>query len=147
MKRCVYLAGPTEIEGDTWRTKAGEKLEQMDFEPIDPMRGEQLRRVGKHLESDVPDEAIVMRDLNDLRRTALTGGICLMSLDTTSDGRRPIGTLFELMWCWLHGVPVVAVMGRNTDPMYRTHPWVKTMVTYKATSMTDALKFIEAYFA
>ncbi len=146
VKRFVYLAGPVEYEGDTWRGRAGTFVEKLGFEPIDPIRGEQLKRVGKHIESDVPDKVIVMRDLNDLRRVALSGGLVVMNLSTTSDGRKPIGTLFELQWCYDNQVPVIAVMGRDCDPNYRTHPWIKTMVTFEATSVTAALEMVESYF-
>jgi nucleoside 2-deoxyribosyltransferase len=146
VRRCVYLAGPVEYEGDTWRERARAFLEKLGFETIDPIRGEQLKRVGKHIESDVPDKVIVMRDLNDLRRVALTGGLVVMNLSTTSDRRKPIGTLFELQWCYDNQVPVIAVMGRDCGPNYRTHPWIRTMVTYGAPSVTAALEMVESYF-
>jgi hypothetical protein len=88
-----------------------------------------------------------MRDLNDMQRIKISGGIVLMNLSTTAEGRKPIGTLFELMWCWDNRIPVIAVMGRDCDPGYRNHPWIKTMVSYEATSVTDALNLIEEYFA
>jgi nucleoside 2-deoxyribosyltransferase len=146
MKRAVYLAGPVEVEGDTWRARAAEALEKLGFEPINPLRGEEIKKVGKHIQSDVPDKAIVVRDKSDLRRVQLTGGFVVMNLCTTSDGRDPIGTLFELQWCVDRDVPVIAVMGRGCKPNYRTHPWIKEAVGYEASSLTDALNFIENYF-
>lgn len=147
MKRIIYLAGPIEIQGDTWRGRASEALAKLGFDTLDPLRGEELRKVGKHIESNLSPKAIVQRDKNDLRRTEISGGIVLANLNTTKDGRNPIGTLFELEWCTNHGVPVVAVMGRDCDPNYRTHPWICESVMYQATSVTDALNFIEVYVA
>lgn len=144
-RRYVYLAGPVELEG-TWRKRAGEALAKMGLEPLDPLRGEDHKTVGKHIKASVPDSLLVMRDLNDMQRIKLSGGLVLMNLSTTAEGRKPIGTLFELMWLWDNRVPVIAVMGRDCDPSYKNHPWIKEMVSYEATSVTDALNLIEEYF-
>ena len=69
-----------------------------------------------------------------------------MNLSTTKEGRKPIGTLFELQWCWDNRVAVIAVMGRDCDPSYRNHPWIKVMVSAQVTSVTAGLKLIEEYF-
>lgn len=145
-RRYVYLAGPVELEG-TWRKRAGEALTKMGLEPLDPLRGEEHKTVGKHIQASVPASLLVFRDLNDMNRIKYSGGLVLMNLSTTAEGRKPIGTLFELMWCWDNRIPVIAVMGRDCDPSYRNHPWIKTMVSYEATSVTDALNLIEEYFA
>lgn len=144
-RRYVYLAGPVELEG-TWRARAGEALAKMGLEPLDPLRGEDHKTVGKHIKASVPDSLLVMRDLNDMQRIKISGGLVLMNLSTTAEGRKPIGTLFELMWCWDNRVPVIAVMGRDCAPEIKNHPWIKTMVSYEASSVTDALNLIEEYF-
>ena len=141
-KRIVYLAGPVEIE-DTWREKAADALEKLDFKVLNPLRGEEFKRVGKHIRSSMSDKAIVQRDINDLERVKLSGGFILMNLNSTLEGRNPIGTLFELMWSYLNHVPVVAVMGRECQPVYKNHSWIKEMVMHQATSITDAINFIE----
>lgn len=143
--RLVYLAGPVEIK-DTWRERAARELTQSGFTALNPLRGEDYKQIGKHVISDIPDALIVSRDLNDLYRTMMSGGLCLMNLSTTAEGRRPIGTLFELQYCYDNRIPVVAVMGDKCDPAYRKHPWIKTMVGYEAQSVTDALKLISTYF-
>ncbi len=144
-KRLVYLAGPIEIV-DTWRERAGAVLEKLGFESINPLRGEDFKKSGKYIQSDIPDTLIVMRDTNDLQRCNASGGFCLMNLAKTREGRNPIGTLFELQWCWERRLPIIAVMGAQCDPGYKNSPWIKTMVSYQATSVTDALTLIEAYF-
>lgn len=144
-RRYVYLAGPVEFE-DTWRNRAGAALKKMGFEPLDPMRGEEHKTVGKHIESNIPDSLLVMRDLNDLQRCKISAGFVLMNLSTTKEGRKPLGTLFELMWAWSNRVPVVAIMGRECDPEYKKHPWINTMVSCKMSSVTSALSLIEEYF-
>lgn len=144
-RRYVYLAGAVEID-DTWRKRAAEALSKMGLEPLDPLRGEEHKSVGKHIQASVPDSLLVMRDLNDMQRIKLSGGLVLMNLSTTKEGRKPVGTLFELMWSWDNRVPVIAVMGRDCPPEYKNHPWIKTMVSYEATSVTAALNLIEEYF-
>ena len=142
----VYLAGPIEVEGDTWRERAGEKLRKLGFLPVDPLRSENIRRKGKHLESDMQDAAVAGRNKYDLHRAQITGGFVLMNLNTTKDGRRPTGTLFELQWCADRDVPVIAIIGpRDCDPNIRTHPWVTSQVMHVSTSVTAALEFIEEY--
>ncbi|MEK0325347.1 MAG: hypothetical protein QQN63_06545 [Nitrosopumilus sp.] len=144
-KPFVYLAGPVEYGGDTWRERAGKFLLKLGFIPIDPLRNEKITKKGKHLESSISDEAIVGRNKYDLHRCRISGGFAIMNLSTTKDGRRPIGTLFELEWCAERDVPVVAILGKDCDPNIRTHPWIVSQVIYKATSVTDALNFIENY--
>jgi hypothetical protein len=144
-ERFVYLAGPVEIV-DTWRERAARELEAAGYTPLNPLRGEDYAQCGKHIKSSIPDQLIVTRDLNDLARTEYSGGLCLMNLSSTAEGRRPIGTLFELQWCYDHRLPVVAVMGSKCDPAYRKHPWIKVMVGYEAASVTEALALINTYF-
>jgi nucleoside 2-deoxyribosyltransferase len=148
-RRYVYLAGPVELE-DTWRERAAKSLAKMGLEPVDPLRGQAHKTVAnqtsKHIKASVPDSLLVMRDLNDMQRIKNSAGFVLMNLSTTAEGRKPIGTLFELNWCWTNRVPVIAVMGRDCDPSYKHHPWIKEMVSYEATSVTDALNLIEDYF-
>ena len=146
-KRIVYLAGALELEGDTWRKRAGAALAKMNFIPLDPVRRETIKKVGKYAQSDMSDLAVVNRDLNDLKRMELSGGFVLMNLNNSSDGRRPMGTLFELEWCRSRNIPVVAIMGRECDSSLKNHPWVSVSVIYKASSVQDALTFIESYLA
>lgn len=144
-KRLVYLAGPIEIV-DTWRERAGAVLDKLGFESINPLRGEDFKKSGKYIQSDIPDNLIVMRDVHDMQRCSLSGGFCLMNLSKTAEGRNPIGTLCELEWCYEHRLPVIGVVGAQCDPGYKNSPWVKTRVSYRATSVTDALTLIENYF-
>ena len=141
----VYLAGPVEVEGDTWRERAGNKLRELGFIPIDPLRNESIRRRGKHIESDMQDSAVAGRNKYDLERARITGGFVLMNLNTTKDGRRPTGTLFELQWSADRDLPIIAIIGRECDPNIRTHPWTTSQVMHIATSVTAALEFIEEY--
>lgn len=145
-ERHVYLCGPCEVEGDTWRVKTAEKLVAMGFAPIDPLRNEKLTKVGKHVESDLTDKMVVRRDLNDLERTKDSGGLLLANLQTTVDGRNPMGALFEMMYAHTHQIPVISVLNDKCDVDVRTHPWVRYCTTYEATSLTRAVEAIELYF-
>ena len=144
--RLVYLAGAVEIT-DTWRERAAKELTEAGFTALNPLRGEDYKQVGKHIVSNIPDNLIVRRDLNDLDRTQQSGGLCLMNLNKTAEGRNPIGTLFELMYCYDRGIPVIAVMSESRcDPAYRKHPWIKAMVAGEVSSVTAAIELIVSYF-
>ena len=145
-RRFVYLAGAVEIV-DTWRGRAAAELTEAGFTPLDPMRGEQCKQKGKHVVSDISGELIVARDLNDLQRVAASGGLCLMHLKTTAEGRAPTATLCELMFCYDHQIPVIAVIGPKCSPLLREHPWVHVLTVHRPTSLTAALDLITTYFA
>jgi hypothetical protein len=145
-QRIVYLAGAVELE-DTWRARAYDELEVAGFLPLDPLRGEECKVVGKHLVPNIPAELIVARDLNDLRRVEQSAGICLMHFKTTEDGRGPTATLCEMMWCYDHGVPIIGVLGPKCSPYLKNHPWLKVMVTHRETSLTAAIDIIIQQFS
>ena len=142
---CVYLAGPVE-KIDTWRKGAANRLSKIGFRPINPLRKEKVHFDGAVCTSEVSDRVIVSRDLNDLKFTERTGGLCLMKLDTTTEGRTPIGTLFELQYCFDYNIPVVAVMGVACDEGIRTHPWIRHHIVKSFPTVTEAIDFIENYF-
>jgi len=144
-RRYVYLAGPVEEE-DTWRARSMEYLAKLWLEGLDPMRGETLKKVGKRILTDKPDNAIVSRDLNDLKRVADSGGLCIMNLNTTKEDRRPGATMSELEFCRANGIPVIAIIGKTCHPQFRDNPWVNVIAAAKVTSVTAALKLIEEYF-
>jgi len=144
-RRYVYLAGPVE-EKDTWRGKTVEHLAKLGLEGLDPMRGESIKKIGKRLVTDRSDSAVVSRDLNDLKRTANSGGLCIMNFNTTKDDRRPGATMCELENCREHGIPVIAVIGKATHPQFRNNAWVNVLSAATVTSVTAALKLIEDYF-
>jgi hypothetical protein len=147
MRPKVYLAGACEVE-DSWRDRAARELDKLGYDPVNPLRGEKLRKRGTKgdVTTDIPDALLVSRDHYDLNHVLLSGGLILMNLNTTPEGRQPLATLMELEWSWMHRVPVVAIIGRDTAPPIRNHPWIKHMVSYSATSLTAALVLIESYF-
>lgn len=144
-RRYVYLAGPVEEE-DTWRAVSMEYLAKLGFEGLHPMRGELIKKVGKRMATDKPDSLIVSRDLNDLKRTADSGGLCIMNLNTTKEDRRPGATMSELEFCRANGIPVIAIIGKSCHPQFRNNPWVNVIAAAIVTSRTAALKLIEEYF-
>jgi len=143
---CVYLAGPVE-KVDTWRKQAAKKLAKIGLRPINPLRKETISFSGAVCTSGESDRVIVTRDLNDLKVTGMTGGLCLMKLDTTAEGRQPIGSLFELQYCYDNTIPVVAVMGTDCNEGIRTHPWVRHHIVKSFPTVEEAIDFIENYFA
>ena len=146
MRTKVYLAGACEVE-DTWRARAAKALDKLGFEAINPLRGETLRKAGKVVDTDIPPKLLVARDLYDMSQVKLSGGLFLMSLNTTSEGRKPCGTLYELSWAYTNGVPVIGIIGRDCAIEIRKHPWTEECVTHQCTSLRAALKLIEEYFA
>jgi hypothetical protein len=144
-RRYVYLAGPVE-EVDTWRARASERLALLGLEGLDPMRGENIKKVGSHMTTDRPDNAVVSRDLSDMKRTAKSGGLCIMNFNTTKEGRRPGATMCELEYCRNAGIPVIAVIGKTCHPQFKNNPWVNVIASAQVTSVTAALKLIEDYF-
>jgi hypothetical protein len=145
-KKVVYLAGAVELT-DTWRGRAEKELRDAGFEPLNPLRGEECKAVGKHLVTNVTDKMIVARDLNDLRQVKQSAGVCLMHFKTTAEGRQPTATIAEMMWCYLNAVPIVAVIGPKCSPVLREHPWVKVMVASQSTSLTGAIETIIESFS
>lgn len=143
---CIYLAGPVE-KVDTWRNKAAKRLSKLGFRPINPLRKEHLSFNGSVCTSEASDRVIVTRDLNDLKVTAMSGGLCLLKLDTTAEGRKPMGALFELQYCYDNTIPVVAIMGTQCDESIRTHPWVRHHIVTSFPTVEEAINFIENYFA
>ncbi len=143
MPRIIYLGGPVEAEGDTWRERTGEAVTKLGFDSLNPLRNELLVKVGHYVKSNLSDRQIVSRDLHDLHRVKLSGGFVIMNLNTTKDGRRPIGSLFELQWCKDHDVPVLAVINdKLTHSTIRTHPWVLETISYRVSSVTESIQFI-----
>lgn len=139
---------------DTWREHAsklivkigaGEDEEEGPFEAVNPLRGEELRNARKHVTSSLGDITIVRRDLYDIDRCARSGGLMLANLNTTSTGRTPVGTLFELQAAYDRSMPVVCVTG-NTAAHIKNHPWVKYCTAVEVTSVTRAIEAIEEIF-
>lgn len=144
--RYIYLAGPIEYQGDTWRKKASVLVKEHGFVALDPLRNENIKKVGKHLESDFTDKGIVRRDLDDLNRTRLSGGLMIANLNKTADGRECVGTLFEMMYAYDHQIPVISIMGKACPVNLKTHPWILYCSTYETTSLTGAVECIVKYF-
>lgn len=144
----VYLAGPIEIK-DTWREETEKALKIRGLDPIDPIRNEktQINSFGvPGPPPDLPGSLVVARDLSDLRETKYSGGFVLMNLNTSDEGRRPIGSLFELQWCYDNQVPCIVFMHEETtDPSIFCHSWVHNHATHIVSTLEEALKFVEQY--
>lgn len=143
----VYLAGPAEVV-DTWRGRAAKALDKLGFDAINPLRGERLKHDRRGLiGSDCPPTLMVVRDHFDMDAAKRSGGLILMSLNTSPEGREPTATLMELEYSYIKSIPVIAIASPKLClPRYREHPWLEVMAAYRATSLTRALKVIEQYF-
>lgn len=137
-----YLAGPVELV-DTWREKASKDLREIGVEPINPMEGEEIRRLDNGMViSQFTHKEILERNIRDLVAVKKSNGVCLMKLDTSEEGRRPTGALLEFEWCVLNEVPVIWVVSEKTETNIRHSPWTSEQATYIAESMEDAIEYI-----
>ncbi len=142
-----YLAGPVELI-DTWREKASKDLKEIGVEPINPMEGEEIRKLDNGMfTSQFTPKEILERNIRDLVSVKESNGICLMKLDTSEEGRRPTGALLEFEWCVLNEVPVVWVVSDRTEQNIRCSPWTAEQATHIAESMEDALGYIKSNYA
>ena len=144
-RRKVYLAGCVEVE-DTWRGEAEKLLHDLGFETINPIRQETIRIQNGVAVSSLNPKAVMDRNLLDLHDMRRSGGFILMNLNSTREGRRPMGCLMELMWAYERQVPVIAFMGDDTHPDIRYHPWIRSCITCCSESLEGAIGIIRRYF-
>ena len=150
MVKKVYLGGLVEAH-DSGREVTTHKLKQMGLEPVNPRRGEELVTEKGAIVSTtggypVTDKLMVARDLNDLRQIKLSGGFTIFNL-TPSEGRHPIGSLFEMQWCYDNTVPIITIMGHQAPPYLKHHPWITNHSTHILSNLPHTLNLIEKYFA
>lgn len=148
MKPRVYLAGPVTglsyHEANEWRLKV-QRVLLPEIEAVNPLRGKE------YLDSQIgpiepspqdgfcTDEAIIMRDYNDLRRSDVV--LANLAIDHPADHPISVGTLFELAWAWEQRKIIVTVGG--SDSLY-DHPFVRHAITYAAMDLPDAIDYIKS---
>lgn len=152
MRRVVYLSGRiancTYDEATAARNQAKTELLARGWDSLDPMRGKEilssLRTIDEERASDllgVTPAAIIQRDFDDVRRA---DALLVLS------GHEPSwGTAFE--WCIAHFMmhkPVVVVAPTDTEGgrATRAHPWCKTMASYFAETVAEAIDFLDRWF-
>ena len=146
-RRVAYLsggiAGLSYEDAISTRNAIKAELAEIGWDSLDPMRAKEVlssldtidERSAKAL-LGVTDAAIVQRDYDDLRRADI--------LLVLSGDRPSWGTAME--WAIAHfqlHKPVVVICA--PDSPTREHPWCKTMTSYFASNIMDAVDFIDRW--
>jgi len=137
-KTKIYLAGYISDEVLDkcleWRNWFKEQCPGYVF--IDPMEGENLDSLkNKGLESDIPANAIVHRDLASVK----TAGIVMVNTDTFGKERPIIGSVFEMAWAAILDKPVIVL---SNDENYSKHPFVQGIASVITGDRKEALRIL-----
>lgn len=146
-RRCVYLGGSigglTYDEATGPRQRATELLNAIGWDTLDPCRGYEILSTLSVIEEGeqvqtllgVTDAAITQRDRDDIRRADV--------MLVISGNHSSWGTAFELEFAYNLGKPIVVICDKNSPT--RTHPWCRTMCSYFAETVDEAVEFIERW--
>lgn len=147
-RRIVYLSGS--IGGLSYEEAAGPRdyatnlLLKRGWDVLDPMRGYQILSTLDTIEEGeqvqallgVTDTAITQRDRDDIRRSNV--------LLVFSGDRPTWGTAYEWEFAVTTvGIPVVVICA--VDSPTRKHPWCRTMSSYFAADVDEAVDFIDRW--
>ena len=116
----IYLSGKiTEKSSSTfYREKVAKKLVLAGFKVLDPLRSK--APVGSGITYE-PGE-IVLRDLQDVKRSSV-----MLSVAMKSPGYTSFGTPCEVMYAWDRKIPVVFV---TNDSELAAHYWVRALCAH-----------------
>ena len=146
-RRIVYLGGTigglTYTEASDPRNYATNLLLKRGWDVLDPMRGYEILSTLESIEEGeqvqellgVTDTAITQRDRDDIRRSNV--------LLIFSGDRATWGTAFEWEFAVTLGKPVVVICA--PDSKTRHHPWCRTMASYFAADVDEAIDFIDRW--
>ena len=146
-RRTVYLAGTigglSYKEAASPRDLAASLLLRRGWDVLDPMRGYQILSTLETIEEGeqvqallgVTDTAITQRDRDDIRRSDV--------LLVFSGDRATWGTAYEWEFAYNLGKPIVVICA--ADSPTRKHPWCRTMCSYFAADVQEAVSFIDRW--
>ena len=146
-RRIVYLSGSigglTYDEAANPRNKAAKLLNAIGWDTLDPMRGYQILstldviKEGEQVQAmlGVTDAAIIQRDTDDVRRSDV---LLVFSGDKAS-----WGTGFEWQMAYDLKKPIVVICSKDSPT--RQHPWCRTMASYFAETIEEAVEFIDKW--
>jgi len=122
--RTVYLCGPINGCADNecidWREVVKHRL----HDTIDPMRRDYRGREAEYYSE------IVELDKADIAAS----GVVLVNYDKPS-----VGTSMEILWAWLHKIPVVVVCCEDAS----ISPWLRYHASKIVHSFDEAIDWIE----
>lgn len=137
----VYLAGCMSYYEATgqlekaieWRKVAQEKLEDLGYKVFNPMINYSRNRdFVKYDKKCVVDQNIVYLKKTD---------ILLVNME---DIQHSPGTLFEIFYCYLNNIPVVAFNNVFSD--YISKPHISESITFHAYTLENAIDFITSMY-
>lgn len=146
-RRTVYLSGSigglSYAEASGPRDYATSLLLKRGWDVLDPMRGYEILSTLETIEEGervqtllgVTDTAITQRDRDDIRRSDV--------LLIFSGDRATWGTAFEWEFAVALYKPVVVICAPASPT--RKHPWCRTMSSYFAANVDEAVEFIDRW--
>ena len=146
-RRIVYLSGSigglSYDEAANPRNKAAKLLNAIGWDTLDPMRGYQILstldviKEGEQVQNmlGVTDAAIIQRDTDDVRRSDV--------LLVFSGNDASWGTAFEWQMAYDLKKPIVVICDKDSPT--RLHPWCRTMASYFAETIEEAVEFIDKW--
>jgi len=148
-RRVIYLAGMigglSYEEASVNRKQATNLLLERGWDVLDPMRGYEILSTlavieegdkVKSLLGGVTDTAILQRDRDDIRRADL--------ILIESGNKASWGTAFEFEFAYSLGKPIVVICDKDSPT--RNHPWCRTMSSYFAETVDEAVEFIDRWY-
>lgn len=147
MRRIVYLSGSigglTYDEAASPRDYATKLFVARGWDVLDPMRGYKILSTLERMDEGeevqrllgVTDTAITQRDRDDIKRSDV--------LLVFSGDRATWGTAFEWEMAFNLSKPIVVIC--TPDSQTRKHPWCRTMCSYFAETVDEAVEFIDRW--
>jgi nucleoside 2-deoxyribosyltransferase len=141
----VYLAGPItgcSYEGCTdWRDFAAQRLEEVGAHCLSPMRGKEYlkseSRIFDKYDNHVMScsRGITTRDRFD----CVTSDVVLVNLRGAAGVS--IGTVMEIAWAFLTGVPVVCVMEKGN---VHEHSMISESIGFRVDTLEEGISVVRA---
>lgn len=150
MRTQVYLAGAMGYYGDCaeypkkWRQLANEGFKSIssytrnrNFVCIDPTL---YYEYGKNLHKT--EKEVMLFDLRKVK----SSDVILVNL---KDLENSPGTINEIFYAWLNGIPVIGFMESNSDYELKLHPWIREQIDrieFGEGALYLAMKYIRDYY-
>lgn len=141
---CGTIGGLTYAEASDPRKDAAKKLNAIGYDTLDPLRGAEIlstlgdQEIAEGLGAQligVTATAITQRDRDDIRRADV--------LLIFSGNKASWGSAFEWEFAYTLGKPIVVICDKDSPT--REHPWAKTMCSYFAETIDEAVEFIDRW--
>lgn len=143
---CGTIGGLTYAEASDPRKYATGLLNDIGYDTLDPLRGAEILSTALKSDEEIAEGlgaqligvtamAITQRDRDDIRRADL---VLIFSGNKAS-----WGSAFEWEFAYNLGKPIVVICDKDSPT--REHPWCKTMCSYFAETIEEAVDFIDRW--